>query len=260
METINDYYRYTQLMRNGFYDKLFFIDKIFDPWSTLVDYGCADGFQTKILAQIFPEKQIVGYDSDPDMLNRAQFTGSLPSNVRFTSDVTNLQGDIIFLSSVVHEVYSYAKNSDEVQAFWSMVFQPGRKHVIVRDMVQPVFDRLSPQFVHQATPIVKKWCEENHVRGELQRFEEHFGSIDKAKNLLHFLLKYLYITSPNWMREVHENYLSQSVERLLGVAPSDWRLDYREDYTLPYLKWKWRKDFGLDVPFTSHVKLILSAA
>lgn len=256
MEPINDYYRYTQLMRNGFYDKLFFIDKLFDPWYTLLDYGCADGFQTKILAQIFPDKKIIGYDSDADMLNRAAYTGSMPGNVRFTNDI-DTEADTIYLSSVIHEVYSYSK-PERIEDFWRMVFH-NRDRVIIRDMgLSGHWPKERAVFMKKAVPIVRQWSEARHVRGELQRFEERFGSINTDDNLIHFLLKFLYVESPNWHREVHENYLPVTSEQIIALMPEGWHIDYRENYTLPYLKWKWRTEFGLDVPYTTHYKLILS--
>lgn len=259
METINDYNRYTQLMRKGFYDKLFFIDKIFDPWESLLDFGCADGFQTKMLAGIFPEKRIVGYDSDEDMINRALFTGSYLGNVRFTSNPEECSsGDVIYLSSLVHEIYSYNR-TEAVEAFWKNVFSDTRKFVIIRDMGYSYNDNTyKSQKNHDIADITKTWCKRNLMLGDLQRFEEHFGGINTGylKPLLHFLLKYPYINSPNWMREVHEDYLPIAIETLIKKAPEGWAVDYKEQYTLPFLKYKWRKELGIDVDFKTHVKLI----
>jgi hypothetical protein len=255
MEQINDYYKYTQLMRNGFYDKLFFIDKLFDPWQTLVDYGCADGFQTKMLAGIFPDKMIVGYDQDPDMLLRAQFGGGISSNVRFTHSQEEIQqGDIMFLSSVLHEIYSY-KSAEDIATFWSLVFSEGRKQVIIRDM--SFNGALTP--IHEYTLLpMKQWCEDHQVRGELLRFEEQFGSLEEPKNFMHFLLKYQYTTSPNWRRELYEDYFAFNVNHFVKNLPEGWHIDHYEKYTLPYLKWRWRNELDLDMPYTTHFKLIIT--
>jgi SAM-dependent methyltransferase len=259
MEQINDYHSYTQLMRNGFYDKLFFIDKLFGPWRTLVDYGCADGFLTKLIAVIFPEKQIIGFDNDPDMLLRAQFGGGISSNVRFTHDIDEIHnGDILFLSSVLHEIYSY-KSAEDITTFWSHVFAENRKYIIIRDMsfngsaIAPN-NRISSSMLNP----LRTWCEDNHVRGELIRFEEHFGSIENPKSFMHFLLKYQYTTSPNWLREVHENYFGFDVNHFIKSIPEGWQIDHYEKYSLPYLKSKWRMELGIDPSLTTHFKLILT--
>lgn len=256
MEQISDYYRYTQLMRNGFYDKLFFIDKIYDEWNTLLDYGCADGFQTKILANIFPDKQIIGYDYDKDMINRALYTGAMPGNVRFTDNLSETStGDIFFGSSIVHEVYSYAKSKDDITRFWNDVFHPDRKFVVIRDMS---VDISTPYLMNLSTVMkVKKWVEDHHFNGELAMFEERFGPINEARNFAHFILKWPYLSSPNWHREVHENYSPISSGEIIKLAPEDWKVDYQETYTLPFLKWKIRKEIGIDLPMKTHYKLIL---
>ncbi len=259
METISDYNRYTQLMRNGFYDKMFWIDKIFDPWQSLLDFGCADGFQTKILAQIFPDKQVVGYDSDPDMINRARFTGSLPGNVRFTENPEEIpSGDVMYLSSIIHEIYSYNK-IDQVNEFWQNVFTKDRKFVIIRDMgYSEMINTVSRTICNYRTmERLHTWFQDNGYGGELLRFEEHFGDIKEMKNLIHLLLKYPYVNSPNWMREVHENYLPVSIEEIERIAHKEgFVTDYKEQYTLPYLKWKWRTELGIDLHYNTHVKLI----
>ena len=104
MYDIKDYHRYTTLMRNGFYDKLFFIDKIFGQWKTFLDFGCADGFLTKMIAEIFPDKQIIGYDKSPEMIARAIGSGSMPGNVTFTTSLPTSGIDIIYFCSVLHEI------------------------------------------------------------------------------------------------------------------------------------------------------------
>ncbi len=257
MEQITDYHRYTTLMRNGFMDKLFFIDKLFDHWSSFLDYGCADGFQTKMIANIFPEKRITGYDKDEEMINRARFTGTMQGNVSFTSELQWIQSyDVIYLSSIMHEVYSYAKTPKEIQEFWQMVFHPSRKTVIIRDMMYS--DKILDSGDEKMVFNIIKHCEERGILGEMTRFEEHFGSMGLSKkNIIHFLLKYPYIDSPNWMREVHENYLPLSIESLSNLIPEGWVIDYKELYTLPYLKWRWRKAFRIDVPYTTHAKIII---
>ena len=42
-------------------DKMFFIDKVFDPFSSIVDFGCANGELIKALQALFDEYRYVGY-------------------------------------------------------------------------------------------------------------------------------------------------------------------------------------------------------
>lgn len=42
-----------------------------------------------------------------------------------------------------------------------------------------------------------------------------------------------------------------------GYVPANWSVEYKELYTLPYLKHRWREDFQItDFPITTHGKYI----
>ena len=73
--------------------------------------------------------------------------------------------------------------------------------------------------------------------------------------MIHYLLKYSY--THNWEREVRENYLGLSVEDLMKLIPNDYRVTYQEHYTLPYVAWQVKKDFGIDLRPPKHIKIVL---
>lgn len=258
---ISDYSRYVSLMRNGFYDKLFFIDKLPGDWKSLLDWGCADGFLTKVLGEVFPDKRIVGYDMDPKMIQQAQMTGPALENVTFMNTARPESFDVLNLSSVIHEVHAY-RSDIEINGFWKMVFQSGFKYIVIRDMLYD--DDFHPwTFSVLDTMAIRDWCKENRFLGELKRFEEAFGEVvpENPKAVTHFLLKYLYMSSPNWPREVEENYLSMSIQSLTARIPKSlYKVIYRESSSLPYLQNRWEKDFGIDAMSSgikTHTRLIL---
>jgi len=251
-EEIKDYHRYTTLMRNGFYDKLFFADKLFGGWKTMLDYGCADGFLTKIIAETFPDKTIYGFDDNTNM-SAMMSTGSNPANAYFTG--IPVKTDVLLLSSVIHEVYNYKK--PPVQDFWDYVFRSGFKYIVIRDMIWRAKDEY-PNIMVKAQSNIIRWCEENSSLGELHRYESMYGSLSMVKSLVHFLLKYLYMSSPNWNRELKEDYLKFNYIDLLEIIPSEYRVIYQENYKLPYLEYKWEQDFGItNIRSDTHTKIIL---
>ena len=81
------------------------------------------------------------------------------------------------------------------------------------------------------------------------------GSIGINKNLIHYLLKYRY--TENWDRELNENYLPISKEKLLSLIPKNYEVIFYEHYALPFLKEKVREDFGIILKDKTHIKLIL---
>ena len=56
-----NYKVYNAQMVKSAYDKLGFVDKVFDVEAVL-DFGCADGSITEMIRIFFPEALIVGYD------------------------------------------------------------------------------------------------------------------------------------------------------------------------------------------------------
>lgn len=256
MEVIKDYTHYTELMRNGFYDKLFFLDKLFD-WKTMVDYGCADGFLTKIIAEIFPDRKIYGLDSDEKMIEIARHTGNLPENVVFGSQ--KMPGDVLNLSSVIHEEECYGSNQTK-QVFWDYVFNTDFKYIVIRDMMWGSKNNPGRSYPGELAAVLA-WCKENGKMGELARFKEIFGvDLTTYKDLIHFCMKYLYIDSPNWAREVAEDYLGFTELDLMVMnhrRGGKYVLEYCTEYTLPYLRQRWREDFGVDIQAKTHAQIIL---
>jgi len=256
MTEIQDQDYYVKLLRNGCYDKLFFLDKIFD-WRTLVDYGCADGYLTKIIARVFPDKKVYGLDIDKKMIVAARSTGELPENVVFGNQ--RMPGDVLNLSSVIHEEECYG-TKETIDKFWEYVFYSGFKYIVVRDMMWGRDNNPGRSYPHELAAVMS-WVRENHKMDELSRFKEAFScDLSKYKDLIHFCLKYLYMDSPNWGREVMEDYFSFTELDLMLInnrMGNKYTLEFSTAYTLPYLKQRWRQDFGVDIQAKTHSQIIL---
>lgn len=145
---IADINRYNTLMSQSIFDKLWFVSHVEDI-SIIVDFGCADGTLIEYLANIFPRTvKLVGYDINEEMLQLARRKCATKSNTVFTSnwDVVktmvdkNTKGNsCLVLSSVIHEVYHYAKDMKEIDAFWDHVFKTGFDFIAARDMLPQLF-------------------------------------------------------------------------------------------------------------------------
>jgi hypothetical protein len=242
-------------MRNGFYDKLFFIDKLFDDWHTFMDYGCGEGFVTQMIGKIFPGKIITGYEENENMLKIDKYANEVCDNVSFTSHLSGQEFDIVCLSSVIHEVYSY-NEVKTIDAFWDYIYSTTKKYIIIRDMTHhsmQVFTQVSDERQSR----LRDHTQAIGAKYDLEKFELRFGTIGNARNFVHWLLKYTYHTSPNWHRELHENYLPVSVEDLISKAPNNWSVFYKNLYQLPYFTHLWAKDLGITVPYNTHCNIIL---
>lgn len=241
---------YLHRMQKSILDKLFFIDKVFEPFTSIVDFGCANGELIKALHAFFGEYRYVGYDLSPEMVAAARRNVPEASFcAEWDAIDVPFETSLLNISSTVHEVYSYS-TEEEIEVFWARVFQSGFRYVTIRDMM------LSEREQRPAAEADLRLLRGNAVFAEhLRDYEAVWGPIVRQHDLVHFLLKYRY--TQNWEREVRENYVALSLEKFLERIPSGYRVTYFDHYTLPYTAWRVRQDYGIRLQTPTHVKVIL---
>lgn len=261
MEKISDYGTYTDGMRKSMPDKTWFLDKI-DGSEEIVDYGCADGALLRYIDDAMPQVfKLTGIDNDANMLQLAK--DNLPYSIelltpdQFNMFPRNTHKACLNCGSVIHEVYSYG-TTESIDKFWDFTFNSGFKYISIRDMAMSRIDISAPRSVMNEA-VNKILCEGGlDVYNQLCEFRNFFGyqpSTMTWKSIVHFLLKYRYIT--NWDREMRENYFPLLTEEILLKIPKNYRVKYYEHYTLPFLKDKVMEDFGIDLTTKTHYKLLL---
>ena len=251
-ESIKNYDIYIEGMGKSFQDKLFFMDKI-DDITELVDFGCADGTLIEHMSKELPGVSLIGYDISQEMIKLAK--GKDKTSGLFTSDfhealsIINANKSLLNLSSVIHEVYSYSMPY-AISEFWNSVFNSGFQYIAIRDFC------VSSSVNRKAD--VNDWVKviQRANANQVSDYESIWGSITENRNLLHFLMKYRYVS--NWEREVRENYFPITMEKLLSKIPTDkYEIIYFEDYVLPFTANKIEEDFGVQLHDSTHVKLLL---
>ncbi len=242
---------YLNRMQQSVLDKLFFLDKVFEPVENIVDFGCANGELIKAIDALFGDKyKYYGYDINPAMVKAAG------SNVPFATIVSDWDSlsvpfdtSLLNLSSVVHEIYSYC-SPPEIHQFWNRVFQTGFQYISIRDMmVSEACSVAADENDVAAVRRVKQYAD------HLNDYESVWGPIKSQKDLVHFLLKYKY--TENWEREVRENYLGLSLEALLKIIPGEYEITFLNHFTLPYIAWQIKKNYEIDLKTPTHIKIIL---
>lgn len=244
-------------MRTTINDKLFFLDKV--NATIFVDYGCADGsLFNEMIKHIDSSKEylLIGYDINPDMIELANRNGVGDFDkvkIIYTSDFDKVISLIhgknnvaVILSSVLHEIYSYAKNEDEIRQFYDNL--PLFKWICLRDMM------FSYSIDNNNLEIQKKILEHGNPK-QIEDFCNKYGSLEKVKNQLHFLLKYRYVQ--NWNRELNENYFPVFLEDILDKLTVDFDCMYLERFQVPFIMDCIKNDFELEFEYPTHVKLIL---
>jgi hypothetical protein len=253
---ISNMEKYLAGMTKGFDDKIFFVNKLKDL-DLLVDFGCADGQMLNYLTHVRPDMTLIGYDLDFNMIkiSREKFPNMFFSDnweeimeeVNSEKNKDKVKG--LLLSSIIHEVYSYA-GTENKNVFWNNVFDDSFTYVIIRDMMtQDSYEKPNPELAK----IIREKSDPNY----LDSFEKIWGSIDDSyKNIMHWLLKYTY--TDNWTREVNENYLPYTLEHLKRRRiPSGWTIILQDYYVLPFMKQNVQKDFGITLTQPTHIKMII---
>ena len=246
---ISDLNIYLTRMQRSILDKMFFMDKVFEPFQYILDFGCANGELIRAMKPMFPDYSYIGYDISSEMIEAAR--EHVP-DAQFFDDWNQIRippaESLINISSTIHEVYSYG-DEDDIDAFWDRVLRNGFQYVTIRDMMFAQAEDI-PVREEQLAAV-----RESEQAGLLRSFEDVWGGIVTQRQLVHFLLKYKY--TQNWEREVHENYFPLCTEELLKRIPDHYRLVYKDVFTLPYTAWQIRKDFGFELTEHTHIKLIL---
>lgn len=271
---------YNQNMAKGLEDKLFFLkylpfgqlskDKLTEEHPYLfVDFGCADGTllaaMVNVLENLGIQANLVGYDISETMISIANgkygSCGTENIQVTFTSNWSDveeyLQDDnfvrVVILSSVIHEVYSYASSESDITTFWKRICWSGFDYICVRDMMpQPDMDRLTDKSLLETF-----YSNQKKNKPELDRyiseFQNKWGSINNNKNFVHYLLKYRWLT--NWRREVNENYFPINTAQFASKVRS-FSTVYTELFRVPFLENCWLEDFGVRISDSTHIKYV----
>ena len=249
MHNIKDLDGYLRRMQNGMDDKLWWIKHI--DSRIIVDYGCADGALLQHIRELHPNHNLIGVDINPNMLEIAR--ANVPDAIFMTvEEFFNCKYDFsnatLILSSVIHEIYSYCNNADDIMdKLLNMDFE----HIAIRDMF------VKTDTTYQTVPIfIIDLLQKKTSKEMLVDFGECWGLPVTAKRLIHYLLKYRY--TDNWEREVRENYLPIDIEPFIHMVSKYYKVDYFEHYTFPFLKEQIRKDIGIELDLPTHAKILLS--
>lgn len=263
--TIADNDWYNAEMAKSLIDKIFFLDKV--DAGMFVDFGCADGILLSFIEKVFPGTVLVGFDTNPQMIEKAKARDP-NSKVVYTADWNEVCALVeayriekgpgenkvcVSCSSVGHEIESYSDDEEKSLAYRRIWGEEEIEwnYVAWRDMMA------SRCASRPADPIVvarvQQIFEAKHP-GLIAQWEQRWGHLGENWSLLHLFLTYRYVA--NWEREYRENYLPRNYEDFMAAVPRKYMPIYQDRFTLPFLRRRVQEDFGVSLADTTHLKAV----
>lgn len=269
---ITKQHEYTTEMAKSAYDKLGFVDKIFEPISVIIDFGCADGAVTKLMRNFYnpDETRIIGYDL-PEIIPLYEDTNN--TNIYFVNAletinflITTWRDDrekkgkvLLVMNSVLHEIYNYMSPAEINDLYRELFDVVNPDYIWVRDMfVQDHDFDISYTRRRDAvdTCLEKISCSITNLNKYTEFLRCNNIHVDEdhpvcAYDMLHFLMKYTY---KNWDKEKNENYmiLTNQCNAAYGdfcqtLRYHGFHQSYCNDYVLPYLEYKIHNEMGVRI-------------
>ena len=250
MNEVNE--KYFALLEKGMLDKVWFLEKIEHSVNTLVDFGCGDGSLFTIIDRIYPGRfRYIGIDHDEKMIALAKENGiEIYSSLDELPEIDYGKSALI-LNSVLHEIFSYSAFNVAYELFEQMAAKEFR-HIAIRDMCLNRKDKL---------PNYTKEIMDSAFAEQYQQFMEInpdtiYPDIADYKVLtLEFLLKYRY--EQNREKEKSAVYLCSWHAHIPEIF-TEYTKEFDSTFRVPYIIRQIRNDFGIDLQFDTHRKMLLT--
>ena len=268
---------YNSEMAKSAYDKLGFVDKIFDHISMIIDFGCADGSVTRMIRQFYDKKTvIVGYDL-PEIIE-AQATDA-DNNILFTSSleyIANLYDEVggkvlLVMNSVVHEIYNYMSPIERRELFDKLFSIIPIDYIWFRDMyIEDIYGDMNfAKSTRISVDTILEWLRGHYDNDEDPLTDKFFDFIKynhydrdecewiPLEEFIHFLMKCRYA---NWDKELKEDYIILSrdngynfINFMDTLDVYGFYVDTKVSYILPYINYINKKDFSIDIEDNYHI-------
>ena len=265
----SDLNAYNTEMVKSAYDKLGFIDHIFEPLNVIVDFGCANGAITRMIKAFYPNAVVIGYDLKEVLEQNGLYKTMDKTGIIYTSNLNDIDlavndynlpsgsNSLLVMNSVTHEIYNYMSRFDRYELF-NKLFSIGFDYIWLRDMfiegnfggnntLEGIYNN-----IHASNDDISERLSQNCVYLNT--------NTPNSQELVEFMLKCRY---KNWDKEMKESYnalYDNRHEFSAFLKKYGFKVDYLERYVLPYVDYINEKDFGINLSLhsiTTHIKVLL---
>lgn len=242
-------------------DKAWWVTAIDDAICTVIDYGCSDGVMASFLDDRYPSRfNYIGVDSDIVALEKAKTRRLNPCNYRFVRDIKDIElawykpeKTILLLNSTIHEMYDVA-SPEVARIHLSSLMGHGFRYVAIRDMHElPKECGFNDDFLMD---VLQKIQKSSYAKALLEWEGLERYEATNPNFLVEFLLKYFY--RKNWKQERDKRYLWAWYDDVLSIANNiGYETVYKENFSIPFLRKKWKTDFDITINAPTHYKVLL---
>ena len=260
----NDKIHYNQETAKSVYDKLGFVNRIYENIDLIVDFGCADGTVTRFIKIFYPNTKIIGYDygNNNNVDDMIEYISDSTKVIELVNEYSS-KGlrSLLIMNSVHHEIFNYMEK-DQYYMLLNNLYNVGFTYIFIRDLNIKVSD--NPKFKDIIPVELAKLPTKIKQLGYNDQFNQFLEiynngellnpmTIEGQKQYIHFLLKCRYKEKEDWNFEVKENYLAHDDKFPIDglFLSTDKRYPYHmtdsRSYVLPYVNYINNKEFGIDL-------------
>jgi hypothetical protein len=263
-------------MSSNLKEKLDYIWPHIDSLDILIDFGCANGSTTEVMASMYPETLFIGIDLKDVIDVNKKYNDHFSNIVYMTLDeydnkFTQEEGKKlgVIYSSVTHEIFSTelmldsatglkTKTKENINNALDYLFRFDADIIFIRDMFCPYEFDINPDIVSLKKQYLVDEDREFDSR-RLVKFEQSYG-IKTNKDYIHYLLKARY--PDNFESELEEDYFATEWNQIIyGGLDAGYKKIYDKEYMNNYLDNAIKSELDENIIQYTHVthrKIILS--
>lgn len=243
---------YNVEMAKSAYDKLGFMDKIFEPLDVIVDFGCANGAITRMIKAFYPNTVVIGYDLK-EVLEINNLYKKLDRNgIIYTCDLDDVKlavdagRSLLVMNSVMHEIFNYMSQKEYLELF-NKLSAIKFDYIWIRDFYYENASSERNSGLKSLKDFLNTSEQLKDAFMEFKRWNRLNDDNITWRDMTHFLLKCRY--KLNWDKECKEDYWAykDNWQRVNVTLTDGYRIQYNDSYILPYIEYINHKDFGISL-------------
>ncbi len=161
----------------------------------ILDFGCAEGTLTKVIAESFIKSTIYGYDIHEESIKNANKKNKINNNYFVCELNCEIKYDIIILSSICHEIISYHDNKTNA--------------------LSDFFKYIKTLLKDDGKIIIREGFKFEEIDNEVTKFKLLPEKIDESKQVLNYILNHSQFKNYYNSIKIDKEYIYGNINSLI---------------------------------------------